>query len=203
MRSDQILKTADGCKRKNRSFKQFQTDPPMQPRMSLRSPYCAGSIAGPVYSTRGLSIAAPPPPPSPPPPSLPPPSLVATAAAVDRIAGAIGRRMVVAGEPAKNASSRRCRHNCRRPKRNHRATIGLWRGASPLGSSRGNKQATRRRPQSQRPSFRLSWLISPPRMACRKTLRCPNSSPNVAVPFIDRSSEMWNFRRDTTARPLS
>jgi hypothetical protein len=29
------------------------------------------------------------------------------------------------------------------------------------------------------------------------------SSPNVAIPFIDHSSEMWNFRRDGQTTPLS
>lgn len=80
-----------------------------QARMGLRSPHCAGSSAGPVYSTRWLSIAAATAAAITSATTVTPTAAAvapaAIAAAVDRIAGAIGRRMVVAREPAKNAST--------------------------------------------------------------------------------------------------
>src|ERR1700736_6757717 len=39
--------------------------------------------------------------------------------------------------------------------------------------------------------------------APQKTLGGQCSSPNVAAPFIDHSSEMWKFRRDGPLYPLS
>ena len=79
-----------------------------QARTGLRSPHCSGSIAGSVYSTRWLSIAAATAAAITSATTVTPTAAAvapaAIAAAVDRIAGAIGRRMVVAREPAKNAS---------------------------------------------------------------------------------------------------
>src|SRR5258707_14221918 len=59
-----------------------------------------------------------------------------------------------------------------------------------------------RRPQLRRSPWRSSSFphagtSSPPRIAhCNTRYPSPLSSPNVATPFIDHSSEMWNFRCD-------
>ena len=71
-------------------------------------------------------------------------------------------------------------------------------------ASRGSKSATFRRPLPRMPSFRSSSAPLAPggRLAyCAPQYARPShrSSPNEAGPFIDHSSEIWNFCRD---RPL-
>jgi len=42
-----------------------------------------------------------------------------------------------------------------------------------------------------------------PIVRCKRQLLGQHSSPNVAIPFIDHSSEVWNFRSDGQLHPLS
>ena len=95
-------------------------------------------------------------------------------------------------------SGRRCRHNRRRPLRSHCQRILDGHGGSAIGSSAGSKSATSRRPQLRMPPLRSSSFFSRLKTAlCGAAIPWDNPywSRNVAGPFIDHSSEMWNFRR--------
>jgi len=99
-------------------------------------------------------------------------------------------------------SRRGRRHTRRRPLRSCRSTIGEVRGGSAIASSLRSRSATCRRPRSRVPSSRSSsFPLAPNRMqepACapQKLRSGPHLSPNAAIPFIDHSSEMWNFHSD-------
>ena len=73
-----------------------------------------------------------------------------------------------------------------------------------------NKSATYPRPQFRMPPSRSSsFLLASNRQIApicapqKEPVSAPHSSPNVAVPFIDHSSEMWNFYRNGFLDPLS
>src|SRR6266436_1318302 len=93
---------------------------------------------------------------------------------------------------------RRCNW-CYRLRSCHRM-ICDWNGGSAAGSSAHSRSAMYRRPQLRMSPWRSSSFphagtSSPPRIAHGNTrYPSPLSSPNVATPFIDHSSEMWNFR---------
>jgi hypothetical protein len=60
------------------------------------------------------------------------------------------------------------------------------------------------------PPLRSSWFALAPNrrgwhsiVHCKKPVPGPYSSPNAAAPFIDHSSEVWNFRRDGFLHPQS
>jgi hypothetical protein len=94
-------------------------------------------------------------------------------------------------------SSRRRRHSRRRPLRSRQMILD-WRGGSAIASSAGNKSAMFRRPQFRMPPLRSSSFSLAPKIGlCAAKIPQDSQywSRNVAAPFIDHSSEMWNLRQ--------